>query len=269
MTMQGIDISYWQKGNYQYLIDTFGKDFVIARAGFDKTVDSYCDKIYQYAKKKGKCLGFYFFPLSKKYSAKNHAQWAYDQVKNYIGESLPILDWESYSNHDASDVSWALAWLQEFERLSGVKPIIYMNTSCENSYNWNSVVANGNGLWIANYGINDGKNHGYGRIVHWKILAMHQYTSKGTSSGLDCDVFYGDKTAWNKYCKSSKQTTVETPKVETPKIEEKVETNEQIKETETDDQKESEPVTVCKDETPNWFITFIKKLAEFLTGLFK
>ena len=55
--LKGIDISYWQRDRYQSQIDAFGKDFVICRAAFSKNVDAYCDKMYQYAKSKGKKLG--------------------------------------------------------------------------------------------------------------------------------------------------------------------------------------------------------------------
>ena len=41
--MQGIDISWWQNGNYKYLIDKYAKDFVICRASFDFAVDDMCD----------------------------------------------------------------------------------------------------------------------------------------------------------------------------------------------------------------------------------
>lgn len=268
MSMQGIDISYWQKSNYKTLIDKYG-GFVIARAAFDKTVDSVCDPIVQYTISKGKPFGVYFFPLSKKYIAENHAEWAYKQVLGYIGKGMIFLDWEAYNNHNVADVDWALRWLKKFEELSGVKPAIYMNSSCEKSYDWSSVVNNGNGLWIANYGKNDGRNHSFPTPRNWRIVMCHQYTSLGDNGkGLDRDIFFGDVNAWNKYLKPSK--TEEKPKVDdTPKpvVEKPVE-----KAVEKSEEKKDEtPVTVCPDDTntPTWFITFFKKLIEALSGIFK
>ena len=62
--MQGLDLSFYQRETYKNFIDNYAKDFVIVRATFGRYVDEYCDKIYQYAKSKGKKLGFYMFPLT-------------------------------------------------------------------------------------------------------------------------------------------------------------------------------------------------------------
>lgn len=226
--LKGIDESSWQRNNYEALTNNYAKDFVIVRAAFSKTVDPYCDKMYQYAKGLGKKLGFYFFPLTSDGTPEDCAEWAYNQVLGYIGEAIPCLDWEAHQNtatHDYKDVDWALRWLEKFEELSGVKPMIYMNSSLERSLNWTPVVQNDNGLWIANYGNNDGTDHGRPATTHWKSAAMHQYTSLGDNGrGLDCDTFYGDAAAWDAYCKSEKSAgaTMAQPMV-TPKTDADIE----------------------------------------------
>lgn len=218
--LKGIDVSFWQRNTYEAQINAFGTDFVIVRAAFSKSVDQYCDRIYQYAKSKGKKLGFYFFPLTCDGTPEDCAEWAYRQVLGYIGEAAPILDWEAYTGaygrHNVSDTDWAYRWLVRFEELSGVKPIIYMNQSCERSYDWSRVVANDNGLWLANYGVNNGKNNGYQPPKYWKTVAMHQYTSLLDGRGLDGDVFNGDKEAWDKYAKSSNTGTAVAPEAPAP-----------------------------------------------------
>lgn len=215
MSLQGIDISAWQRDTYESQINAFAKDFVILRAAFSKSVDQSCDRMYQYAKSKGKLLGFYFFPLTSDGTPEDCAEWAYRQVLGYIGEAIPILDWEAYSgqygSHNAADVDWAYRWLVRFEEVSGVKPMIYMNQSCERSYDWSKVVANNNGLWLANYGKNDGKNNGYSAPKYWKSVAMHQYTSLLDGRSLDGDVFNGDAEAWTKYAKSGNGPTAVVP----------------------------------------------------------
>lgn len=198
--IKGIDLSYWQRNNYKALIDNFARDFVIARAAFSRTVDAYCDPIYQYAKSKGKKLGFYFFPLTSDGTPEASAEWAYRQVLGYIGEAMPILDWEATNGTDVSNVDWAYRWLKKFEELSGVKPVIYMNSSVEASYDWSKVVANDNGLWIANYGNNDGSDHGKPGVKQWSVVAMHQFTSLLDGRGLDGDIFYGQVGTWDSYC---------------------------------------------------------------------
>lgn len=209
--LKGIDLSYWQRNNYKALIDNFGRDFVIARAAFSKTVDAYCDPIIQYAKSKGKKLGFYFFPLTSDGTPEASAEWAYRQVLGYIGEAMPILDWEATQGTDVTNVDWAYRWLKKFEELSGVKPVIYMNSSVEASYDWSKVVQNDNGLWIANYGNNDGSDHGKPKVKQWQVVAMHQYTSLLDGRGLDGDAFYGQTGTWDAYCgKPVMGTTVPT-----------------------------------------------------------
>lgn len=199
--LKGIDISHWQRDSYKDAIDRFAEDFVIMRAAWRYWVDPTCDKAYQYAKSKGKKLGVYFFPLTSDGSATKHAEWAVDQVLGYLGEAIIALDWESYScvegYNNVNLKGWAIEWLKAFERKSGVKPLIYMNSSCERS-DWSDLVENDNGLWIANYGPNDGEFHGRPPISNWPFAAIHQYTSI-LGGKYDGDAFYGDHIAWSKY----------------------------------------------------------------------
>ena len=212
--LQGIDVSYWQKDNYNELIDNYARDFVIVRAAFSRTVDTACDPIYQYAKNSGKRLGFYFFPIAGNGEAEAYAQWCYQKVLGYIGEAIPILDWEVYNGTYAGNVNWALRWLQRFEELSGVKPMIYMNLNTNRTFDWSSVVNNNNGLWLANYGINNGQNNGIGNVAYWPFVAMHQYTSRGYGQSLDLDVFMGDGAAWDQYAARQSGGNEPTPEPE-------------------------------------------------------
>lgn len=215
MTMNGIDISKWQNG-----IDlaTVPCDFVIMKAtegiGY---VDSTCDKFFQKALSLGKCIGFYHFarPVN---DAVKEAQYFYNNTKNYFGKAIPILDWEA---ENKNDVAWAKRWLDEVYRLSGVKPMIYMSESVVNAYDWSSVVAGDYGLWVAKYRDNnpdynyDMSNAGtIPSVKHWNGYAMWQWTSSGRLNGyngnLDCDVFYGDSTAWDKYA-GKNSTTAQKP----------------------------------------------------------
>lgn len=205
--MEGIDVSFWQQDNYKRLIDTYAKDFVIARATFDFGVDQFCDLIYQYAKSKGKKLGVYFFPLTESSDPEISADWCVEQVKGYIGNTVFFLDWERTNGTDVSKTWWALCWLKRFEEKSGVKPNIYMNTSTVREFNWSEVATNDNGLWLADYGSNDGYDHGVPEVPYWPFIMMHQYTSVGDNgNGLDKDVFFGDVNAWNAYAGIKEKT---------------------------------------------------------------
>lgn len=217
--LYGIDISNYQRNNYKYLIDTYAKDFVICRAAWRYKVDPMCDPMYQYAKNKGKKLGVYFFPLTSDGSPEEHAEWAYNQVLGYINEAIPILDWEAYSGaegkNDVAFVDWAYRWLNRFYNLSGVKPMIYMNSNCNSLYNFEKFVKANFGLWIANYGKNLGGFITRPKVKWWISAAMHQYTSLGDNGkNLDKDAFYGDREAWAKFAKSNKEININPSPIE-------------------------------------------------------
>ena len=198
--MNGIDISWWQRDNYKYLIDKYATDFVISRATFDFGVDSTCDPIYQYAKSKGLQRGVYFFPLTESSDPETSADWCVAQVEGYLHHAIMFLDWEDTAGTDVSKIWWAKRWLDRFTEKSGIKPVIYMNTSTVRSYDWSSVANADYGLWLADFGANDGYDHGVPDIPYWSIVCCHQYTSVGDNgSGLDKDVFFGDVKAWRAY----------------------------------------------------------------------
>ena len=206
--LNGIDISNWQT---TLDLSDIKFDFVIVKAtegiGF---VDKSCDKFYQQAKSLGKLLGFYHFARPTN-DAVAEAKFFYENTKNYFGEAIPVLDWEA---EHKEDVGWALRWLNEVQRLSGVKPMIYMSESVVNAYDWSPVVAGDYGLWVAKYRDNvpdynyDMSGAGNAPTVKWwSGYAIWQWTScghlTGYSGSLDCDVFYGSKDAWKAYAKSS------------------------------------------------------------------
>lgn len=211
MTLKGIDISKWQTGIDLSKVDC---DFVIVKAtegiGY---VDRKCDSFYQQAKRLGKKLGFYHFARPRN-DAVREAQYFYNNTKNYYGEAIPILDWEA---ENKSDVAWAKKWLDRVYQLSGVKPVIYMSESVVNAYDWSSVANADYGLWVAKYRDNN-PDYNYNmanagsrpRVKWWKFYCMWQWTSTGRLNGysgnLDCNVFYGDGTTWDKYAGKSGTT---------------------------------------------------------------
>lgn len=195
----GIDVSSHQGNiNTGAMFDSGKIDFVITKATEGCTyVNPYCDAVMQSAISRNKPCGVYHF--ARRNDAKAEAQHFVNSCKGYIGKAIPILDYEADALNNG--VSWALTWLKEVERLWGVKPMIYMSLSVTKKYNWQPVVDNNNGLWMAQYN-SSASDPGY-----WGFLAMWQYTSSGHVSGysgnLDCNYFYGDIAAWNKYANSS------------------------------------------------------------------
>ena len=205
--LKGIDISHWQKGIDLGAIDV---DFVIIKAteGNGYT-DEMCDTFYQKAKSLGKKLGVYHFARPDLgNTAEAEADWFVKETKGYHKEAILVLDWES---GDLTNVSWAKAWLDRVKEKTGVRPIIYMSASVMNSADWSSVVNADYGLWVANYGTNDGtaQESVFDRypLKYWSFYALWQYTSKGKLNGyngnLDLNYFSGDSSAWDKYAGGS------------------------------------------------------------------
>lgn len=210
MVMRGIDISKWQSG---IDLSAVNADFVIVKAtegiGY---VDKSCDGFFQKALSLGKKLGFYHFARP---TANNdpirEADFFYENCKGYFGKAIPILDWEA---ENKQNVAYAKAWLDRVYQRSGVKPVIYMSESVANAYNWSSVANADYGLWVAKYRDNN-PDYNYNmanagsrpKVKWWKFYCMWQWTSTGRLNGysgnLDCNVFYGDGTTWDKYAGKS------------------------------------------------------------------
>lgn len=205
MSLKGIDISNHQRGLDISKIDC---DFVIIKATEGKSyVDKSCDGFFQQTLSLGKKLGIYHFANNSDNTAKQEADWFIQNTQGYIGKAIPILDWE---DNITDNVPWALEWLQRVEEAYGCKPMIYMSESVVNRHDWSSVVAGNYGLWVAkyrdylpDYNYDMSKAGNMPSIKYWNEYAMWQWTSSGRLNGwngnLDCNIFYGDAIAWDKY----------------------------------------------------------------------
>lgn len=208
--LKGVDLSHWQS-----TFDNFNDvDFAIIKAtegvGY---VDPACDTLYQRAKRAGKLLGVYHYARPNLgNSATSEANWFVKNIKGYLNEAILVLDWEE---GDLGNVAWAKAFLDRVKELTGIKPLIYMSASPMRSYNWQPVVDADYGLWVANYGTNNGQPQeavfNKYPLKYWSFYALWQYTSNGRVSGyngaVDMNLFTGDAEAWRKYANASSQPT--------------------------------------------------------------
>lgn len=212
MSLNGIDIASYQAGMDVNKIDG---DFVIIKAteGINYTNPSFNIHVKQ-TLMSDKKLGLYHF-IRKDSDIKKQAEYFLMTSQCYIDEAMLVLDFENTTGsmiQNQSGVYLAKQWLDYVYEQTGVRPVIYMDLSCENSLDWSSVVKANYGLWIAQYN-NYNKVNGYqprdlyGNLKHWQTAIMFQYTCAGRLSGwggdLDFDVFYGDKSAWSKYAKTN------------------------------------------------------------------
>jgi GH25 family lysozyme M1 (1,4-beta-N-acetylmuramidase) len=192
MGKEGQDISHYQKINWSKM----KTDFIIAKCTESTAfVDQTFATNKAECRKRGIPFGGYHFARGG--DAVKEATFF---LKNY-GEiqdgDILALDWEI---KHPNPQGWCLDWLKKVEELTGVKPLIYLNSSTAKSWNWDLVIENGNKLWIANYGINDGTRHPNPSTGKWKEFYIHQYTSKGKVNGIvgNVDLDYMPETTQTK-----------------------------------------------------------------------
>ena len=202
-TLNGIDISSWQKG---IDLSSVPADFVIVKATEATTyVNPDYDRALQQALRAGKLIGVYHF--ARPGDAREQADFFIDKCRGYIGRAVLVLDWEA--NALQLGPAWAKSWLDRVFQVTGIRPLIYMSASVTGQYDWTSVVKANYGLWVAAYALGYQRIDGYSvpsgpkGVTHWSTVAIWQYTSSGRLSGwggnLDLNIFYGDRAAWAKY----------------------------------------------------------------------
>ena len=213
--LDGIDISNWQEDINLEEVE-FGFCIVKATDGtrfVDKTLHDFARRIFAM----GKPFGFYHFANNPERggTAIEQARYFVDACKDYFGKGIPVLDWEDSDWKYGGPVlelgpDFALEWLREVYRLTGVKPWIYTSKSVCNSWDWSEVANEGYALWGAQYATDD-TLPGY-QEDPWQDsdpwgawgynISMFQYGSGWATNSncpVDLDKFYGDTGAWQMY----------------------------------------------------------------------
>lgn len=133
MSMKGIDISNWQSG---IVPSNMGVDFCICKAtegvGF---TDAQFSWFVENCKANGLLFGFYHF--ARENDAAREAEYFYSVVKDYIGQGIPVLDYET---ENSSNKAWCEKFIAKFHELSGIWCVLYISASRCSQYK---------GSWIA------------------------------------------------------------------------------------------------------------------------
>lgn len=149
------------------------------------------------------CLGLYHFTWGK--DAKTEADFFISEVKKlgYLNKAMLIIDYEA----EAVDLgrNWVKQFADRIKEKAGYAPVIYASGGVIISQN---LFALGYPIWCANYYKGYDAIYGY-NTSGLKIYSgceksiLWQYTSEGYIDGydgsLDCNVFFGSKSDWNKY----------------------------------------------------------------------
>lgn len=205
--LKGVDVARYQ-GTIDWSALKQAKDFAIIKATGgcpdpgepdSKYLDSSFPRNRDEARRVGMLRGFYHYAYPEYNSPEAEAEYFSKVVSDLQPGELVVLDYESSWTGDAVDFCYR--WLKKVEEKLGVKPLIYLNLFTTKSHNWQSVIDNGNGLWLAQWTYkDDGK---YDASQPWPFAAFHQYSNREQVSGIpanvDGDVFAGDSYSFAKY----------------------------------------------------------------------
>ena len=161
-------------------------------------VNPKCNHQYNLARQEGKLTGLYHYAGGG--NPVTEAQYFINSIKNYVGQSILILDWEQGQNPAWGNTNWARKFVDEVHRLTNVWPLIYVQESALNQV---ANCANDCGLWVAKYpsmnwhswtvpdmNVNSGA---FKQITGW------QYTGDDS----DRSIFYLNKEEWMKLANPS------------------------------------------------------------------
>ncbi len=118
----------------------------------------------------------------------------FNEVKNFIkhcpiekGNLRPVLDFERAGEHNPVSIrNWVLTFLQEFEKQSGVRPIIYTGGNMTKYHlNGDTTGIDDYMLWHAYYSKKALKNGiKKDRLGGWREWTIWQWTAKGQIPGI-------------------------------------------------------------------------------------
>lgn len=195
--IHGIDVSRYQKKiawqevvNMEVLGVRIGFCFIKATEGRDH-IDNRFHHNWRAAQKVRLPRGAYHFFIASQ-PGLAQARHFLEEVNLLPGDLPPVLDIEQLNGTSVSMLRReAIRWLEEVEKVTGVKPIIYTNVDFYKKYLGEAF--DGYPLWVAHYYRTDAPSINRGWLF-W------QHSDIGNVNGIDAkvdfNVFNGDSTAF-------------------------------------------------------------------------
>lgn len=197
MSMNGIDISNWQRGIDLAAVPC---DFVIAKAtqGTGYTSPG-CVRQVEQAMSLGKKVGVYHYIGGQ--GAVAEMDFFIDSIKNWVGKVMIVLDWEQGENSAWDSLGYLEQCIARVKERTGVPPVVYASASV---FPWDLCRKHNCGTWVAQYANNNATGYQDAPWNEGKYgCMMRQYSSHGRLPGyggnLDLNKFYGDTAAWDRY----------------------------------------------------------------------
>ena len=199
--MTGVDVSYWQGAINWQKAQSAGIKFAFIRSTMGATgEDGYWQSNRDGIAQTNILPGAYHYYLDNR-SPLEQARWFSSHVPDGW---VPVIDLEDKNAERGTVGNRIKMFLDECERIMGVKPLIYTAAWWWNPYVGNVPWAKEYPLWVANYlGANDGTPPPAGAKpiipAGWNDWAIWQYTSGAngpaygvSSARLDLNRFRGD-----------------------------------------------------------------------------
>ena len=173
--------------------DSHAQGVIVKATQGTSYVNPRCNHQWDLAGQLGKLRGLYHYAGGG--NPESEAQYFINNIKNYVGKAVLILDWESYQNASWGNSNWSLRFVTEVHRLTGVWPLIYVQESAL----WQVAnCAQYCGVWVAKYA-----------SMNWNSWTLPDMSvSSGafacltgwqfTGGDMDRSIFYLDANAWNK-----------------------------------------------------------------------
>lgn len=191
MTIYTVDV--YSGSSDSIIRDSHAQGVIVKATQGTSYVNPRCNHQYELAGQLGKLRGLYHYAGGGNPEAE--AQYFINNIKNYVGKAVLILDWESYQNASWGNTSWARRFVDEVHRLTGVWCLIYVQESAL----WQVAnCAKDCGVWVAKYA-----------SMNWNSWTLPDMSvSSGafacltgwqfTGGDMDRSIFYLDANAWNK-----------------------------------------------------------------------
>ena len=186
----GIDVSEWQGEIHWKRVARSNIRFAYIRACVgNRYVDSQFHRNHRLAKRHGIRTGFYHYVTARSVAeARRQARFFARTIEPYRYDLRPVMDFESFGSLTHAEINRvALTYLQELERLTGYRPVIYSDSSnAENTFTDQRL--SDYPLWVAAYGV-DRPATG-----QWSTYDGWQFADDGRIDGIrddsvDLDIF--------------------------------------------------------------------------------
>lgn len=207
---QGIDVSRYQGTIDWKRVKAAGKTFVFAKASQGATYrDSTFTSNIQGARAAGLFVGAYhFLTATSSVTAQAEASHFVTVMQSVGAMDLPpVMDYENNPNSLTTQQinTVALTFLQEVERLSGHRPIVYTGNSFGQNFNATLGIYD---LWIARY---SSSGIAPKDTAAWKQWTFWQYSDAGQVDGIkgpvDLNQFQGSIELLLRYIQQSKASS--------------------------------------------------------------